>query len=305
MKYLASAYRRAERSHFGTTTLRRAFRTLLILCIMLSIDLPARAQAEITLITIYGKACQNCYDGVTINREGTLSLIGLNLFQAKDPDQVVGSIIATFPRSEFETARGANVTAIGAIGVGLKIHYSDGTEESAIVPVGGPTAIQSIAKLQLWVQNAAFLATEANLSQRWRGLKKDILNRQLQIVSLEMLGCYGRCAKYSVRFSAAGTADLREQGPNCWSRAHAKLPFDLIADVAKYSSAERMLPAYPSKFTDQPMARITIVSASGTYVSNGPDETTWGSAFAAMQGRLDQIVRMVKWTPSLQHKLCA
>jgi hypothetical protein len=223
---------------------------------------------------------------------------------AQDPDQIVSLILATFPNDEFELAQTQSIIEVGATGVAVTVRYTDGSQKQAVVPIGGPVSNSKIGKLQFWITNAGFLATQAILQPRWIQLTRDFADNSVRSVSLDMLGCYGSCQRYSALFSASGTAELQERGPTCRATASARVPFARILDIAKRSGASRLLPLYSSYGTDSEGARISIDTPSGSYQSVGPDRSRWDPAFIAMQSRLDELVSLTKWSPAVDHVKC-
>jgi hypothetical protein len=140
---------------------------------------------------------------------------------------------------------------------------------------------------------------------RRRELVDAFSRNRVRTIELDALGCFGSCPRYVARFFADGHATFHDTRPECDEQASAHIVFDRIAEAARIGGAEALLPKYNFATQDVFAARIMIVTATKTYVSEGPDRMQWGPEFLATFTRLDQIVRDTTWTPSISLENCA
>ena len=158
---------------------------------------------------------------------------------------------------------------------------------------------------QLSVSRAASLAKDPAEVQRRKELIDAFLQNRVRFIEVDALGCYGSCSQYVARFSADGHATFHDLQPACDETAVASVDFAHVVEAARTGGAEELLRRYEIVAVDGFAARITISTPSKTYISDGPDRTSWGRPFVTTFTRLDQIVRDTNWRPRIALENCA
>jgi hypothetical protein len=258
---------------------------------------------DIVSVTIIGKVCPACSDGVTINRGGRIEELGPHGITASNP-RFAEQTITYLPLDEFRHAFTISTLTGPATMVGVWVAYRDGSHEHAAIPIG-KVSYNGISRMQNWTEFSAWQATLVVMHDRWYGLMHSFQRSAFSSIRLESRGCYGWCPVYSVAFASDGIATIRDRGPRCDETAKAGVPFREVLDAASLGGAGRLRPYYPVEAQDTFSASIILVTPKKIFVSEGPDRTSWGSEFLATQSRLDQIVRDAVWTPKIDLRRCA
>jgi hypothetical protein len=173
---------------------------------------------------------------------------------------------------------------------------SDGRSQLAYVPWGSQGVPYQIEHLHGWLN--AFL----NLTSRPpRDL--DVINSlrrgTLRSVRLEMLGCYGSCPNYDVRFRRDGSAAIHFVRPCPGTPANASAHVDFDRVIAPAYEMQQLRSYYAMRSVDTLGARITITTPHASYASWGPDSMTWGRNFSSLVARWDQLARDTAWNPAV------
>jgi len=275
-----------------------------LLCVLLLSACVNESNSDIASVSITGNVCTNCSDALSITSDGEIKDISYpDSIVAFDPKRVA-DVLKSIPIDELRNAAEHMPTLTSPANVViLAVSYRDGRQERAAVPMG-LIAYQQIAKLQRWVEFAAFEATDATLANRRRAIESSLRRHTLRSITLEMLGCFGWCPSYTSTFNSNGVAAIQDHGPHCNVSGRTHVPFDQVLQAASLAGAW-LRPYYPIKAVDTLGARITFVTQHGAYVSEAPDRSSWGPEFLATQSRLDQIVRDVRWMPRIDLQRCA
>ena len=280
------------------------FRCIMVaFCVAVICGCARESGRDIAAISIFGKACANCLDGVTIQRGGRFEESRQHDLVAFDR-RAAQEAFSSLPLDQLHHAPHLPELKAPATVVNVAVLFRDGRWEQAPVPLG-QLGYDGISGLQRWTEFFAFRATAVVMNDRWRALSDAFQRYGFRSIGLEYAGCYGWCPAYAVTFASTGIATIRDRGPRCDVRAKAIVPFRRVLEAAASAGAARLQPFYPIRAVDTLGARITLVIAGRVFVSDGPDQTSWGSEFVATQSRLDQIVRDANWTPSLDLRRCA
>lgn len=261
-----------------------------------------KSKSDAVSISIDGRACMYCVDHVEIRRNGALSFVASGIPDVSDVT-ISNRAFAQLPLDELTHPAPSDIES-NETTVDVWVGFSNGSSDHAVVPVD-PNLIFSGSPLQRWIESTSFDATNRALGARRKAIYDAIRERNLRAIKLNMLGCYGSCPGYAVTFAANGLATIHDRGPGCDVRAAARVPFGPIIDAARSASAQLLRPRYPIRAVDTQGARIRIDTPRGIFTSFAPDSMTWGLEFVALQSRLDQMVRTIRWQPPVDIDACA
>ncbi len=242
--------------------------------------------ATLAALTIAGCSRETSADirSIDISKDGT------NVRVARD--------LAQFPLEEFRGLQThAGLMPDGSTVATLRIRYADGSQERGIAPAslrGGGISSQ-ITRLVKWMTTAPFFSDRTTV-RRQRALFDAFRTNAVRSISLHERRGYGTCAIYAATFRADGTASLDVTSPRCAGSGNASVAFARIARIVAFQSPS-LLAYYQPRAQDTPSASLTIATSSQTFVSAGPDASTWGRPFIEIEARLDQLVRDTAWNP--------
>jgi hypothetical protein len=271
----------------------RALAVVLILC-----GCAYERREDIDSIVIHGKTCPVCLEDLTFARNGQMTAdTGTHYPSLKFAPATVQSLLDQFPLADLHDVadRTARRKRISGYATSLFVSYRDGRNEYA-APLDGP--------LEAWAETAGYQATRAFELPRESDIMGSLRDARMRFIKLEMLGCFGTCPRYDVTFRSDGTALLRLHDLTCEKTAKARVPFERVIDAASRAGSASLRPVYRMRAVDTEGARITLATRGKTYVSDGPDRTTWGPEFLAAVSRFDQLVRDATWVPRLDIDRC-
>jgi len=257
------------------------------------------SREDIDSIWINGKTCPTCLENLSFARNGLILAVdtGAPVPSRKYAPATVNALLDEFPLPDLRVA--ADWTSrrkrISGYATSLYVSFHDGRHEYA-APIDG--------RLETWAEMAAYRATRAFELPRWNDIGGALRQHRMRFIKLEMLGCFGTCPAYDVTFRSNGRALLHLRGFNCEKSANAVLTFRRVTDAAYRAGSAYLRPVYPIRAVDTEGARITLGTHDQTFVSEGPDSTTWGPAFLASVSRFDQLVRDATWVPPLDVDHC-
>jgi hypothetical protein len=269
----------------------RAFAVALIFC-----GCANESREGIKSIWINGKTCPICLENLSVQSDGLLLATDADsdtrVPSRKYAPAIAKALLDEFPLPDLQDAadRTSRRKRISGYATSLDVFFHDGRQEYA-APIDG--------RLEAWAEMAAYRATRAFELRRWTAIAGALRQHRMRFIKLEMLGCFGTCPAYDVTFRSNGTALLHVRGFKCEKTANAVLAFRRVTDAAYRAGSAYLRPVYSMRAVDTEGARITLATQDHTYVSEGPDSTTWGPAFLAAVSRFDQLVRDATWLPRL------
>ncbi len=259
---------------------------------------PNRTTKDIASIVVTGDVCASCSKSLVVHADGRLEDISAgNEASIHDP-RGANAMLASFPIDEFAALvkRLPTITTPANMAIVIVL-FHDGSFERAAVPVGNPL-YDGIGNLQQWTTRVDTAASGELFANRWKAIDGALARRTMRYVVLESATTFGRCPVYTATFHRSNLVTLRERGIGCDRTSTLHGRFARVLEAISDSGGSRMHAYYPVLARHTSQARITLVTPDGTFVSTGPDRTSWGPEFLATESRLDQIVRDLRTPPS-------
>ena len=259
------------------------------------------ANVDITAVSVAGRACQSCLDGILMQRDGTIRELKPRALATTDA-RITKSAIDDLPVEQLHQSHFAPVVA-NANAVALAVAYADGHVDRVFVPAGD-VVVEEIGRLQRWTRAFAVDGTNAMLATRQAALRNALDDPELTSITIEKRGCTGDCPATTTTFTVHGAATIRERSAHCEIHANAIVPFRSVLEAASPSEARNLRAVLKTGGADTLGVRLTFVTPNRIVALDGPNDASWGPDFLATENRLDQIVRTATWRPPLDLQTC-